>query len=397
MCDLDVILDEIRAKYYASNVLPRPTISWSDEYWTGFYGKYTLFDNHIEISRILNTDDIPYEALASVVYHESLHQDFTEHNRQFNLRASKFPDYKKYLPILNSYATEISATLEYKTVLANYAKGYDHIFYIVLPYLENFDEAFTFYNGNIYVNFSANVSASEDNFVVFLVDNGSKYHIVAWANGVKILEKKIIVKQEALGGYDFQYKAFASRNNFRILFATTCNYAIDKNSFAKEMQKKMFVLLDAETSDVEYDLNYINTYCEGFFDLGLDTNYVHTAAPYCVSKYSELEKIVLAKTGFNGLWASNALCEMDANFRSLYLKANSLRQSGMIDLAYEVMKKSYGLSNCEDYVVEEMIITCALVNDFELGKQIIKKLPIINNENPHIDKCIRFLRYQQNS
>ena len=54
MYDLDVILDEVRSKYYASNVLPRPTISWSDEYWTGFYGKYTLFDNHI-FNRVLGT------------------------------------------------------------------------------------------------------------------------------------------------------------------------------------------------------------------------------------------------------------------------------------------------------------------------------------------------------
>ena len=392
MYDLDVILDEVRENYYASNVLPRPTISWSNEYWTGFYGKYTLFDNHIEISRILNTEEISYEALASVVYHESLHQDFKDHDRKFNLRANKFPNYKSYLPILNAYAAEFSATLEYKTVLANYAKGYDRIVYIVLPYLENFDGAFTFYNGNIHVDFSANALVSKDCFIIFLVDNGAKYHIVAWANGVEILETKTIVKQEALGGYDFQYKALAPRNNFRILFDNTCNYGINKNSFTKEMQKKMFVILDTKTSDVEYDLNYINTYCEGFFDLGLDTNYIHTAAPCCVSKYDELEKIVLAKTGFNGLWASNALCERDTNFRSLYLKANSLRQSGMIDLAYEVMKRSYDLSNCEDYVVQEMIITCALVNDFKLGNQIIKELPMVNNENPHIDKCIRFLK-----
>lgn len=247
-------------------------------------------------------------------------------------------------------------------------------------------------SNDIYVDFSANTPVSEDCFVIFLVDNGSKYHIVAWANGAKLLEKKTIVKQESLGGYDFQYKALAPRNNFRILFDNTCNYGINKNSFTKEMQKKMFVILDTKTSDVEYDLNYINTYCEGFFDLGLDTNYIHTATPYCVSKYDELEKIVLAKTGFNGLWASNALCEMDTNFRSLYLKANSLRQSGMIDLAYEVMKRSYDLSNCEDYIVQEMIITCALVNDFKLGNQIIKELPMVSNENPHIDKCIRFLK-----
>ena len=94
MYDLDSILDEVRSKYYVSKVLPRPTISWSDEYWTGIYGRYTLFDNHITISRLLNNEKVSYEALSSVVYHESLHQDFPEHDRKFNLRANKFPRYK---------------------------------------------------------------------------------------------------------------------------------------------------------------------------------------------------------------------------------------------------------------------------------------------------------------
>lgn len=76
MHDLDKILDEVRTKYYASKTLPRTNISWSDEHWTAFYGKYTLYNNHIAVSRALNSNKISYEALASVVYHESLHQDF---------------------------------------------------------------------------------------------------------------------------------------------------------------------------------------------------------------------------------------------------------------------------------------------------------------------------------
>ena len=32
MYDLDKILDEVRTKYYASKILPRPNILWSDEH-----------------------------------------------------------------------------------------------------------------------------------------------------------------------------------------------------------------------------------------------------------------------------------------------------------------------------------------------------------------------------
>lgn len=73
MYNLDKILDEVRTKYYASKTLPRPNISWSDEYWTAFNGKYALYNNEIIISRALNSNEVSYEALASVVYHESLH------------------------------------------------------------------------------------------------------------------------------------------------------------------------------------------------------------------------------------------------------------------------------------------------------------------------------------
>ena len=88
MYDLDKILDEVRTKYYASKILPRPNILWSDEHWTAINGKYDLYNNQITVSRAFNSNDISYEALASVVYHESLHQDFADHDRKFMLRAN---------------------------------------------------------------------------------------------------------------------------------------------------------------------------------------------------------------------------------------------------------------------------------------------------------------------
>ena len=38
--------------------------------------QYTFFDNHITISRALNDERVSEDMLASVIYHENLHQDF---------------------------------------------------------------------------------------------------------------------------------------------------------------------------------------------------------------------------------------------------------------------------------------------------------------------------------
>ncbi len=58
MYDLNKILDDVREKYYCSKMLPRPTVSWSEEYWTEIFGEYNLFNNHITISRVLNNPKI---------------------------------------------------------------------------------------------------------------------------------------------------------------------------------------------------------------------------------------------------------------------------------------------------------------------------------------------------
>ena len=155
MYDLDKILDEVRTKYYASKILPRPNILWSDEHWTAINGKYDLYNNQITVSRAFNSNDISYEALASVVYHESLHQDFADHDRKFMLRANRFPNYNTYAKELDEYLSDYSLNLKYDKIIADYSKGKNEVAFVIIPYLEDFQNAFTFYDGNIYIDTEA--------------------------------------------------------------------------------------------------------------------------------------------------------------------------------------------------------------------------------------------------
>ena len=67
--DLDYLLDMVRAKYYNSPNLRRPTISWTNDYPTDYYGCYTYYNNHIVISRVLNDKRVTTEMISMVIYH----------------------------------------------------------------------------------------------------------------------------------------------------------------------------------------------------------------------------------------------------------------------------------------------------------------------------------------
>lgn len=386
MHDLDSILDEVRRKYYVSKVLPRPTISWSEEYWTGIFGRYTLFDNHITISRLLNNEQVSYEAISSVVYHESLHQDFPEHDRKFNLRANKFPRYKDLGEELNKYYSEIETVFENQVQPADYGKNKRLATYIVLPYTENFVDAFAFCDGNIHVDSTAKIeSEGRNEVVIFLVDNGEKYHIVAWSNNAVLYKYKKEIKYHNFGWWDIRYQIIVPRNDMKILSKYTCSYAIEKSNFPISIKNQKYCTLNINDSGVEEDLKYINTYCEGFTDTGIDPAVVDIAAPYTNVTYAELSKIALEKQGFEGLWTANALCKINNDFNAVFLRADALRCSGLISLAYEEMQKAYSMSNSDEVCIIELIKLCAMVSDFELGKTLITQIESIPKE----DKCLK--------
>ncbi len=386
MYDLDSILDEVRSKYYVSKVLPRPTISWSDEYWTGIYGRYTLFDNHITISRLLNNEKVSYEALSSVVYHESLHQDFPEHDRKFNLRANKFPRYKDLGEELNKYYSEIETIFESQVPLADYGKNKKRAIYIVLPYKENFADAFAFCDGNIHVDSTAKIeNDGREEVVIFLVDNGEKYHIVAWTNNAVLYNSKKEIRYNNFGWWDISYQVIAPRNDMKILSKYTCSYAIEKSNLPISIKKQKYCVFDINDSGVQEDLKYMNTYCEGFTDVGIEPTVVNIAAPYINVTYAKLSKIALEKQGFEGLWTANALCKINNDFNAIFLRADALRCSGLISLAYEEMKKAYSISNNDEICIVELIKLCAMMSDFEFGKALILQIESI----PPNDKCFK--------
>lgn len=393
MHDLDKILDEVRTKYYASKTLPRPNILWSDEHWTAINGKYTLYNNQITVSRALNSNQISHEALASVVYHESLHQDFADHDRKFMVRANKFPNYKAYSKELDEYLGDYSFNLKYDKTIADYLKGKNEVVYVIVPYLEGYLNAFTFYDGNIYIDTEAQVvNISKDNLTIFLVDNKEKYHIVAWAENAEFFKNQQRIFHYNFGGLDFSYRISALRDNVKILFDTTCNYAIEKSAFPDSLGANKFCVYNIGAGAIQEDLKYVNSYCEGFYDLGMAPFAIELAAPYQRLSYKELYTVAVNEIGLRGVWAANALCKMDLNYDTLFNRADALRYSGLIKLAYEEMKKAYHLANKNPNCVAELIKLCAMVSDFSLGNQLIKEFTGLITVDESLANSISYLQ-----
>lgn len=393
MYDLDKILDEIRGKYYTSKTLPRPDISWSHEHWTAINGKYTLFNNEITISRALNSNRVSYEALSSVVYHESLHQDFADHDRKFMLRANKFPNYKLYAKELDEYLDDYSFNLKYDEIINDYSKDKSEVIYITIPYLEDFQNAFTFYDGNIYIDTYAQVAnASQNNLTIFLVDNKEKYHIVAWAENAKFYKEAQQVLHYNFGGLDFSYRISALRDNVKILFDTTCTYAIDRKAFPASFNTSKFSIYNIGANTIQEDLKYINSYCEGFYELGITPCAIEKSVPYQKLSYKELYNIAIGEFGFRGIWAANTLCKIELNYDTYFNRADALRYSGLITLAYEEMKKAYQLSNKNTICATELIKLCAMVSDFSFGKQLAKEFATSITGDEHFTNSVVYLQ-----
>jgi len=379
MYNLDEILDGLRDKYYCSNKMPRPSISWSKEYWTATFGKYDFYNNHITISRVLNNSNLSYEALASVVYHETVHQDFGEHDRKFALRVNQFPDYKKLKKELTTFIGNYSQGLKYDEKIADFANGKKSVIYIVLPYRENFSEAFTFYNQNIYTNFDVKINEEycTDNkkyLYIFLVDNGDRYHIVGWSSIGILYSNTQSILHERFGGLDIEYQLSSKRNDIHILFDSTCTYTIDKKSLPASIRKDKYIILDISDEGVKKDIDYINSYCEGYWDIGIDNAFIDSIPPFQNLTYSEMFKVAHQETGYRSIWCANALCKIKNNFDTIFNKADAERYNGLIDIAYDDMKLAHKLSPKNEMCIIELIKLCALVNDFSFGKELINSL-----------------------
>jgi len=89
--DLTALAREVVDEMFAGK-RGMPDISWTDRPYRGYFG-VCYSDGLIRVNKVLNSPDVPREAVKLVVYHEMLHLSIHGHGQEFRRREALYPDY----------------------------------------------------------------------------------------------------------------------------------------------------------------------------------------------------------------------------------------------------------------------------------------------------------------
>ena len=390
--DLDYLLDMVRAKYYNSPNLRRPTISWTNDYPTDYYGCYTYYNNHIVISRVLNDKRVTTEMISMVIYHESLHQDFAEHNDDFNKKISLFPNYEKLDKKLRDFIDNVHEELQYPSNFNSFTRGKKRIIYISLPYADNYPNAFLCRDEKILVDFEADINFvlsdfQEDDMVVFLVENGNHYHIVGWCTNGLLLPKPKFENLSCYGDYDFAYQYVSDYKNTYVIPPSCCDYIIDKSFLPKEFVESNCGCFTMNDEDIQPDIQYINSYCEGYLKIGFD--------PDSMSAFENISLRTLKniqETSYRNVCVANKIYQMEPTIENLINRAKIKKQCWLLTSSLEDYLKANQQDNTNIFCVCEIIKLFVVLHRTDEAVPFYRKY---EDKLPHTDeqlnRCLKLL------
>jgi hypothetical protein len=373
MYDLEDILVDVREDYYKSEILPCPTISWSEEYASDWFGKYDYFSNHITISRLLNNDKVPYQALASVIYHESLHQDFSEHNKKFLNKAYLFPEYDSYHKVLTDIVVEERKKIKNDKELYHFEQGKTHVVYLTMP--NEYYDCFRFYDQNIYVDFDFIILADiecESCLFIFLTPFKENYHIIGWSCNGFLYKEQQKIEHYPFGGLNINYKMSMKQKDLYVIPDTNCDYKIRKISMPPELKTNGYYICDITNKKCASDIKYINSYCEDFYEIGIADEVIELYPPFQNLSIKKAISLYRKESNYRPLWITNYACSLEYNHATAFYRADAKRYAGLIYLGYLEMIEAYKLNKNDLNCIIELFKLCAMVDDKVLANELLK-------------------------
>lgn len=100
--DLEEMTKEVIAEMFDGVYANLPPVRWTSHPCSSYFGLYTYpldeteGKDHIKINCILNSKDVPREAVKFVIYHELLHKGQHKHNKEFRSLEHKYPNFIEY-------------------------------------------------------------------------------------------------------------------------------------------------------------------------------------------------------------------------------------------------------------------------------------------------------------
>ncbi|MHC1717710.1 MAG: YgjP-like metallopeptidase domain-containing protein [Acidaminococcaceae bacterium] len=104
--NIDELLKEVKDEMFGGIYENISYVTWTDKLYKSYYGMFYFKDNHIMINSLLNSPDVPREAVKYVIYHELLHRDYPHHDIAFRTMEHKYPNYTEWELFLNSQMTK---------------------------------------------------------------------------------------------------------------------------------------------------------------------------------------------------------------------------------------------------------------------------------------------------
>lgn len=394
MHNLDKILDDVRCKYYHYDKMKRPTISWSEDYITDYFGEYNFHNNHIIVSRVLDDSRVSENMLASVIYHESLHQQFAEHDEYFMEKARLFPNYDKLFDKLSAFVDTVHNELEVKLNYNNFTKNKKRIVYIVLPYGEDYMNAFFNRDGKILVDFNATVNFDihDDNsdLFVFLVENANQYHIVGWCTKGKLLKRMCFVQHSILGDCDYSYQMVTDYDSIYIVPDTCCDWRIDKTDFPKGFIKSKCCCYDISDECIQPDIEYVNSYSEGYMKPFFDVKVINSIPEFDNVTAEELKTIEFE--GLRKVLLQNAIYEIEPTFDNLVNRAIARHDVWFLSAALDDFILVNKMEPQDIPAVYDIIRIAVLCGKTDIAREFIEKYKTeLPTDDDVLNNCINFV------
>lgn len=93
--DINELFNEVKNERFQGEFNGISSINWTDKPYKTYYGLYDPNDHSVKINSILNSKDVPREAVKFVIYHEMLHRDNPKHNADFRRLEHEYPNYEE--------------------------------------------------------------------------------------------------------------------------------------------------------------------------------------------------------------------------------------------------------------------------------------------------------------
>jgi tetratricopeptide (TPR) repeat protein len=378
--DLNALLNQVLQENYTDKRYYTPSISWSEEYMLSRYGEYQYCDNHITISRLMNTVKVSEKAIMSVIYHELLHQHSAEHTKAFEKKLLLFPDYEKLQKELDSYFGEIEdiPTLDAPRAIDT---PMDKTVFLLLPnkYDEQYLQQFIYYDRGVYLETNRKRSLPDisNALIIWIAQNDIDTFVVGWSCNSKIYSDKQKTSHKKLGGLDFSFQVKGKGENTHIILPCNCTCVIQNELFPPKLSSKGYCLAteikDFEVADV---LSYISHYSMDFHVIGLLDRAINCCAPLTEKDITKL--LALSKksvSAYRAVWIANLAVQLNRTYETLFNRADVLRYAGVLDEALETFSEAIDLSPDMLDAKLESLKLCVMLNNKNMALELFKNMP----------------------